>query len=197
MDKLTIINHALVATGNTRLDTLADGSDEWLAADSAFERAISFLLVTHKWPFATADAALETDGTSSFKNFEHTYPLPQNCWHLRQIYYEGTAQGAGYELVANVIHAYVSTGLRAYFIEQPETLDASLLWHPAAEEVLALMVEAGLLRSLNEDHGEATSRWNEAELRMRQAAVRANQQTPARNIYRGGMTVARHRRRGC
>jgi hypothetical protein len=53
MDKLTIINRALSATGNAKLTIANDGSDEGDASESAFGRAIDYLMAMYEWPFTT------------------------------------------------------------------------------------------------------------------------------------------------
>lgn len=196
MEKLAIINRALIATGSLPLDKKADGSDEWIVADSSFDRAIEYLISEHKWPFATESVDLTSTGSSSFKDFSYIYAYPANAWHLRTIWYEDSQTTATYEIVGNVIHAYVETGLQALYVKKP-SLVSDPAWHPQASEVLTLMVEVGLLRGLNEDFAEAERREARAEAMLRKAAARVDQQTPARNLYRPNMTIQRRVRRGC
>ena len=58
MDRLTVINDALLATGNNRVNVEYEGSYEWQAAEPAYRRALAFLLPRHTWNFANTSTPL-------------------------------------------------------------------------------------------------------------------------------------------
>lgn len=193
MDKLTVINNALIATGNNRVNILNDPSDEYQVASNAFERAIKVLRVTHAWPFSETIVALvrapNTDNKSR-RYPDHCFLLPTTALHVGDIIHDQTPLTA-YEIIGDKVSCDYPDSIyaRAVF-EAPDAV-----WHPLAEEVLTLMVEAGCLRGLNEDFKEAANADAKATGMLYDARSRVDQQNPARNLYRSSIAAARRTRR--
>lgn len=192
MDKLTVINNAAVNTGNNRLNALNDGSEEWQVADLAFGRSVKFLMARHNWPFAkTIDDMVRLDNA---ENRSRRYPnnafrVP-DFLHLIEIYYN-KAITTDYEVMGTVLSSPYDSLMAAEGVRMP----ADALWHPMAEEVLTLMVEAGFLRGMNEDFNEAKARERAAEELLFEARPRADQVNPARNMFKSPVRAARTTRR--
>lgn len=192
MDKFGIINRALVGTGNNRILVLNDGSDEAIAAETAFERSLDYLISEHQWPFATKLVDLQRTGASDQEPFTDVFAIPQEAWHLRTVRYKDGGATAAYDLKQDGIHACVESGLQAVIVTRPN-VDST--WHGSATEVLTMFVEAHLFRSLNEDMTSGDQREAAAELRLSRASSRVDQQTPARNAYTGSVRRSMRRRR--
>lgn len=193
MDKLTVINNALLNTGNSRVNVLHDPSDEYIVAEVAFDRWVRFLRVRHSWPFSETIEALvrvpDADNTS------RTYPdngfrIPSTAFHVKEIYWGNTLL-TDYEIIGDVLSCNLDSDIYAKVIRE----QADAKWHPLAEEILTLYVESGCLRGLNEDFKEAERREAKAEGMIGEVRTAVDQQNPARNIYKSSIRDARLRRR--
>jgi hypothetical protein len=183
MDKLTILNRALSATGNSQLLILNDGSDEAVAAETAFDRAIDYLMAFHNIPFATKVAP-----------FLHAMQYPPDCWHFIAIKDAVTDERLPCRIVEHKIHVMVDTGISAFYVTRPPS-SAAPNWHPATAEALTLLVEAELYQGLNEDEDMAKWKRSQAESMLTRAAGRVEQQSSARNVYRKVMGIKRRSRK--
>lgn len=192
MDKFTICNRALVATGNNRIETLGEGSDEGLHVEEAFDRAIQYLMAEHQWPFKTTDADLVRTGDSTLDPYEHSFALPQDCWHLRSVKTRQGGYDIQYIIHDNEVQSYLDSGIFAVYVKTPVLDDT---WHASAVEVLTLLVESYLLRSLNEDFVEANSRRQEADTMLSRSRSRVDQQSSPRPGYKSMIGATRRRRR--
>ncbi|MDI7862533.1 hypothetical protein MRS76_11230 [Rhizobiaceae bacterium n13] len=193
MDKLTILNNALRATGNNSVNVLNDPSDEYQVANPAFERAIRFLTSRHTWPFATTNELLVRvpDGDNKSRRFsQNGFRLPPNTLHVKEVFWNTTFL-TDYEIMGTVLSCRYDSEIYATVVKAPPADN----WHPMAEEILTLYVEAGCLRGLNEDFSEATRREQRAELLLEETRPHLDQQNPARNIYKSKIADARRRRR--
>lgn len=193
MDKLTLINNALIATGNDPVNVLNDPSDEYRVANAAFDRWIRFLTSRHSWPFATTTELLVRVPDADNKSRRYSkngFRLPQNTLHVKEVYRD-TRPLTDYEIMGTVLSCNYDSEIYAVVVKMaPEDT-----WHPMTEEILTRYVEAGCLRGLNEDFSEATRREQSAELLLEEARPHLDQQNPARNIYKSAIAAARRRRR--
>lgn len=194
MDKLRIIQEALVFTGNDRINALFDGSDEWQVADTGFEAGLKSLVAAGIGPFSSDIVTLQRTGDSEDPNYRDAYLIPNTVWHLR-----GIKTSDGYPLsMWRILDGKVlvslngSSSILAEVIKEPEG-DAN--WHAMAEDVLRKRVEVACLRGLNEDFNEARNREREAEKLLIQAQTRGDQQNPPKRGYRSRMTDVRRTRR--
>jgi len=192
MDKLTVLNNALINTGNNSLNALYDGTDEWIVADAGFNRAVKFLIARHNWPFARTVEAMTrlADSENKSQRFRDNCFRVPDCLHLVEIYHDGVIT-TDYEVNGNVLSCPFDGAMFATVIRAPA--DAS--WHPLAEEILTKMVEAACLRGLNEDFTEASRRWAEAEGDLQEMRPRVDQVNPARNMFKSPSRLARTTRR--
>lgn len=193
MDKLVIINNALAATGNNRVNVLNDPSDEYQTANPAFERALRFLTARHSWPFASTIELLvrAPDADNKSRRFrENGFRLPPNTLHVKEVFWD-TAPLTDYEIIGSILSCRYDSEVYANVVMQVS--EEKL--HPMAEEILTLYVEAGCLRGLNEDFSEATRREQRAEALLEEARPHVDQQNPARNMYKSSIAAARRSRR--
>jgi len=192
MDKLQILNRALAATGNTIVNVLNDGSDEWMVADMAFDRAIEDLISRHRWPFAAASFTPSEVATNPSERYENAFALPPTVFHVKSVNVDGYQTNL-YEIIGRTLSLDTdASGLvTVAYIGMPE----SSAWHPQAAEILTQMVEVGCLRGLNEDFDEADSRHRWVESRLIEARSTVDQQNPARNQFQSTIRDARRQRR--
>ncbi len=195
MDKLTVLNNALINTGNNRVNTLYEGSDEYLVADTAFDAAIKLLSSIHTWPFATTMEKLvrAPDSENKSRTFpDHCFriPPPPQVLHVKEIYYRSVLL-VDYEIMGFTLSCRHADEIYAKVVREAP----GAIWHPMAEQILTLRVEAGILRGLNEDFKEADSRERRADDWLVMARPHLDQQNPARNMYRSKISAARRTRR--
>lgn len=191
MDKLQILNRALIETGNNRINALNDGSDEWQVADSAFDRGLDDLITRRKWNFAIATTDLVAATINPSEIYDHAYTLPLTCLHLKAVFVGGVLKQVNYEIIGRAL-CLDETDIAISFVAEPP--DAS--WHPQAAEILTQRVEIGCLRGLNEDFDEAYRREVRLESRLIEAATTVDQQNPARNAFKSAIAESRRTRRG-
>jgi hypothetical protein len=196
MDKLTVINNALINTGNARVNILHDPSAEYQVADAAFDRAIKFLISMHAWPFSVTVENLVRvpDAENLSRRFPQNgfrIPSPPQVLHVKEIYHNNCAL-TEYEIIGFILSSRHSDGISAKVVRELDQAN----WHPMAEEILTLMVESGCLRGLNEDMTEARVRDQSAKDLIIEARAHLDQQNPARNTYKSKVAMARRTRRG-
>lgn len=194
MNKLSVINNALAATGNMRVNALYDPSDEYQIADLAFDRAIKTLVARHSWPFATTVEELvrAPDADNKSRTFRiSAFRIPTAAFHVKEIFWHEYPL-TDYEILDQLVCCDKTEGVYAKIVRNDDTAR----WHPMAEEVLTLMVEAGCLRGLNEDSREALNVDRKVEGLLMEVRAHVDQQNPARNLYKSSIAAARRARRG-
>jgi hypothetical protein len=83
VDKLTLINRALVQTGDDPLTVLDDGSDRFIAASAGYEDGLAVLMEESNWGFATLVVQLPPLPTPPANNaWDTQYNLPGDLLHI-------------------------------------------------------------------------------------------------------------------
>lgn len=198
MDKLTIINDALTATANNRVN-LADGTHEWQVADKAFTRAVSYLIARHNWPFARKTKLLARAPANEYESQlypDHGFRLPNDALHLVQAYHRPDGYTGkpitDYEVIGSILYCRHADSVYADYVFAPDDEN----WHPLASEILTRYVEAGCYRGLNEDLRAAAATEKAIEDLLLSVSPRMEQESPARNAYKSKVAEARRTRRG-
>jgi hypothetical protein len=196
-DRLSIMNDALVNTGNNRIQVEFEDTQEWDVAKTAYDRFLPQLLEAHPWNFATATEALtqlaDTENPSQQYSADlggYAYSMPGLCLWLEAVWMNGNT--INFEIVDDKICTFFNNDtydLMAKFVRVPATdKPSNLFW-----EALRKLVESGCLRGLNEENSEATRREQEGWQMLRVAATRSDQQQPRRYPRRSRILA---RRRG-
>lgn len=190
-DRLTIINDALLATGNNALNVEFDGSPEWQAADSAYRRAVQYLLSKHRWNFATTTqtlAGLLPSSPSALERYNKAYALPGDCLHVAGVFLNGYPL-TQYELVDHKLCCAYDAGVSVKYVRAPSPDQ----WPPGFVEILTMKVEAHLLRGLNEDTAEARARDNRVDAELAEFRSQSDQEEGRKAVLRSRTA---ERRRG-
>lgn len=180
--RLQIINDALLATGNEPLNEEYDGSDEWRAADSAYRRSVMSLLSRHRWSFATKTGPLggRLPATpSGHGRYSEAFAFPPDFLHLKGAFYCG-APFTAFEIVDQSFCCGQASGVTIEYVRIPP--DGQ--WPHGFLEVLAVDVEARLLRGLNEDLVSARSRDADVERMLGELRSLSDQQGGRRAVLR-------------
>lgn len=121
MDKLTILNNALLATGNNTVNVLNDPSDEYRHANAAFDRAVRFLTARHTWPFATTNELLvrAPDADNRSRRFsKNGFRLPENTLHVKEVFFD-TQFLTDYEIMGGILSCHYESEIYATIIKAP------------------------------------------------------------------------------
>lgn len=203
VDQITVIQDALSNTGNNRLAGPQDDPEVWDTAFAAFNRAMRVLNVSHNWLFATKTEVLEgLVSPSPSAKYSRAFQPPAGSLHIVNVYAqpadftgwpctENAYSISDYEIVEGLICTNRTETLVAKFLAAPQ-VEAT---HALFAEVLTVMVEAYILRGINEDHAAADQREAKARLMADDAKARIDIQQPGRPMRRGTLAAIRNRRR--
>jgi hypothetical protein len=198
-DKLTIINNALIATGNEPVTT-DDGSAQWIAGSTAYDRALPSVLYKHNWPFQTALLALGRLGTSAYPGYTDIYAKPTDCLHLENVWRTDLAalvvpkpfggfylDGSGvlpppldYKIIGDQIHCAGPYGVTALYVQ----VAVSGNWPPGFVETLTREIESFIYQGLNEDIDAAKMAKVAANTEMAEARAKIDAESPRKVAFR-------------
>lgn len=189
-DKLGIINTCLGLTGNNRVNTEDDGSEEWNVASLAYEAGVSYLIASHDWKFQTDIVDLQRQGEADDDHYEDIYAKPANCLGL--VWVKQNDCSLDWKIVADTIYTTRLTESddvkgKVVLRGDPST------WNPLFVQSLYSLVRAGIYRGLNEDTAEAKSEEAAAQAYLAQARTRTDREDKPRPAFRSSMLA---RRRG-
>ena len=206
IDKLSIINDALLATGNRTVNA-DDGSDEWLAGSSFYDRSILNVMGRKDWKFGTEIQTLNRAGSSAFPGFADMFYPPadmlvlKDCWDALDAAQTVTFPARGglspdgirappfeYKLIGGYIHCTGPNGVVAYYIPIPTTANG---WPVGFVETLRLEIQALLMSGFNEDVTGAVDMKKLARAELDEARAVDDQQEPRRVLLRSSMLEAR------
>jgi hypothetical protein len=197
-DKLTIINDALLATGN-RTVVSDNGSAEWIASSRFYDRCLPVLLYEHNWPFQTATVGLARKGSSAYPGYLDIYAKPQDCLHLENVWrtdfgilipqFSGFNEDGmqtrppalDYKIIGDQIHCCAPEGATALYVQYPNTPKA---WPPGFVETLTRRIESFLYQGLNEDSTSAKAVGSVAEDELSKARAKIDSESPRRVAFR-------------
>lgn len=207
LDKLTVINNALIATGNEPVTT-DDGSAQWIAASTAYDRMLPKVLYAHNWTFQTATLQLARIGGSTYPGYADIFQKPVNCLHLENVWRTDLAvnmpqfsgfgvDGMGvippaldYKLIGDQIHCVAPNGVTALYLVNSV---AAIAANPGFAETLTREVESLLYQGLNEDSSAAQLTKKLAEAEISEARAKADSEMPRRVAFRSAFLEKRRR----
>lgn len=209
IDKLSICNDALIATGNQPVAVLNDGSDEWTAVSNFYDRVLPNVLSKHDWKGILQIAAMQRTGSSAYPGYEDMYALPADCLLLRDAYDARDAAliqpvdartvsdvginlpGMDYRLIGNNVHCICPAGAYAFYVQNPSVATGLVV---GVIETLRLEIEALLMRGYNEDVEGSVAVKAMAKESLTDAREQDSSQEPRRIFFRSPMLEKRRRR---
>lgn len=211
--KVSVINTALILTGNNPVNTPDDGSAEWIVGSEAYEAALPVLLASRDWKFQSNIVALQRSGDSTLPGYTDSFGKPNDCLYIKAAWRTDDAQNViaqpyvgdepfyqypnlpplDYQILGDQIQANAPNGVTVKYTALPSS--------PAGLPVLFIealrrFVMAGILAGLNEDQGAADSMEKRAEQMLSVASSRSDSEQPRRVTFRSPLLEARRRRRG-
>ncbi|MGL4297110.1 MAG: hypothetical protein ACRCTG_15465 [Aestuariivirga sp.] len=190
-DKLSIINTALIRTGNNQVVAEGEATPEWIVASDAYETELPLVLAEHNWGMATALTTLERVGASPDDKWLYQYRKPVDCLHLISVL-TSEDRPVDFDILDNSVITD-ATVCRAKYVRMP-TPEA---WPPGFIEVLRMRIMSHLYRGLNEDPVEAQRMMGNAVAKMDEVRSRVDQEKPKRAVMKSRLLQARlHRRTG-
>jgi hypothetical protein len=213
LDKLSVINDCLLATGNSPV-TGDDGSASWIAASNAYDRMLPIVLYKHNWIFQTATANLARIGTSTYPGYSDIYQKPFDCLHVENVWRTDLAimipqvsqfgiGGMGamppqldYKIIGDQVHCVAPNGASMlYVIDPTEHADVILDVSAGILETLRREIESLLYQGLNEDQSAAVTTKKLAEAELAEARAKSDTESPRRVAFRAAFTEKRRRPR--
>lgn len=213
LDKLTVINNALIATGNEPVTT-DDGSAQWMAASTAYDRMLPLVLYKHNWTFQTITLNLARLGASTYPGYADIFQKPYDCLHLENVWRTDLAanmpqfsgfgvDGMGvmpppldYKIIGDQIHCVAPNGVTCLYVIDPAKHSNVILdVTPGILETLHREVESLLYQGLNEDKDGAVATKKLAADEIGEARSKADSEMPRRVAFRSGFLEARRRRK--
>jgi hypothetical protein len=188
MERLTIIQNALIATGNATPNVEFDGSEEWLVAERAWNRALQYILPSHPWNFANTTAPLAgLLATSPHPVLDKAFALPSDCMWVEMAWLDGRPLGE-FEILDQKFCSRYDADLIIKYVRLPLPTQ----FPPGFVELVTIKIEEHILRGFNEDPTAADRR--ERQFREMLAEVRSSldRQEPSRAVLRS-RTAARRR----
>lgn len=215
VDKLTVINRALLLTGNNPCAVADDGSDEWNVASPAYETALATMIETHTWGFSTVvNANLPASPTAPANTMWDTqYPLPADLVHLIWVKLNQnigdtpsstTAMPTLYDIEGGMLVVNAAGGPPPNPSNTPGIVSIKYVSAnvsdptaatPTFVHALIYATMAGIYRGLHEDTVEADKTDQKAIMLMQMARTRYDQQKPKRAMWNSRITAARRVRR--
>jgi len=210
-DKLKILNEALINTGNNPVNINDDASDEWLAANNAFEQNVLYLLGVRDWNFSTEVAPLLRLGDSSYPGYSDVYAKPVDCLQLINVWrtddqekLDSWTKAFGhamadirppdltYSVIGDNIHTKAPKGLMAKYSQFPQGAQD---WSTGFVACLRMKIEANLYRSLNEDMQSSGAYDGRAEMLLKEAIARNAQEDSPKVMFKSKLQHIRTVRR--
>lgn len=188
-DKLSIINTALIRTGNNQVIAEGDGTVEWVVASDAYETELPLLITEHNWGFATNVATLERIGASPDSKWAFQYRKPADCLHMISVWGQ-TDYPIEYDLLDNSVLTDAAM-CRVKYVRRP----VPEAWPQGFIEILRMRVMSHVYRGLNEDPTEATRMTVAAAAKLDEVRSRLDHEKPIRAPMKSRLLLARQRRR--
>jgi hypothetical protein len=221
LQKLDVINSALVATADNTVATADDGSDEWNACSPAYDRGLAYAMEGHSWGYATQVVALTPSPTPpQDANWDTAYPVPPDCVHIIWLKINQDLTDAPNSNVAAltlwdiagtpngpmiVVNAQggppppsppvTPAIITLKYISNKGALCDSTNGTPTLILALQAFVMSGIYRGLHEDTAEADKMRKAGIEMLQEARSRYDAQKPKRQMFNSRITAARRIRR--
>lgn len=211
LDKLGLINQALLLCGDNTCNVPDDGSDEWNVASAAYEAAIEYMVEDAGWKGLTAIASLPRAGDSPDDQFSDAYDKPQDCAHLIWVRLNLSGQPANsfaviYRIIGNQICCNANGEpppsnnttpgqITIKYVSVTNLDPANGYLTRTFMTALLAFVRAGIYGGLHEDAPMEQAWLKTARGIMAEARSRSDQEEPKRAMFNHRLRAARRIRR--
>jgi hypothetical protein len=224
LDKLSLINSALAATGDNFVNVADDGSDEWNVASPAYDRGLGFAMESHGWGYAALVVTLQPSPTPpQDTDYDTAYPIPADCVHIIWLkinqdttdpqnvqtnqftLYRIMGTPTGPVIVVNALGGpppppvtvppTIPAAITLKYISNSGALCDSTNGTPTLLLALQSFTMSGIYRGLHEDPAEGDKMWMAGERMLQMARTRYDQQLPKRQFFNPRISASRLIRR--
>jgi hypothetical protein len=223
LDKLGVINSALLASGDNAVNVADDGSDEWEVSSPAYERALGYIMESHGWGYAALVIALTPSATApQDTNWDTAFPIPPDCVHIiwvkinrdtQDTFTNSTTTNVSllYDILGTptgpVIVCNAQGGppppnppvtpaiVTLKYVSNSGALADSTAGTPTMIVALQTFIMSAIYRGLHEDPAEADKTFAAAKMLLQEARTRYDQQKPKRQFFNSRIFAARRIRR--
>ena len=210
IDKLQIVNDAMLATGNQPFTVINDGSDEWVAASNFYDRAMRETLIQHDWKFALVIGVMTRVATSNYPGFQDVYAPPPDVLQLRSCYDARVAaliqpldtwtiskEGIrlppmDFRILGGLVHCIAPDGAGCLYLQNPADETGLTVGFTAA---LTRAIEQLIYQGFNEDPASAAGMDKKVHEKLQQARQQDSEVEPRKLPFRSPMLEKRRRRR--
>lgn len=221
LDKLAVVNSALLSTGDNQVAAADDGSDEWNVCSPAYERGLGYIMESHSWGYASQVKVLQPSPTPPQDSaWDTAYPIPSDCVHIIWVKINeinpsapdtNTPMPTLYDIAGSpqgpviVINAQggppppqppaTPAQVTLKYISNAGALGDSTSGTPTLILALQSFIMSAIYRGLHEDASEADKLWAMGEQMLQRARTRYDQQKPKRQFFNSRMAASRRIRR--
>lgn len=210
-DKLSIINSALIVSGENPVAVGDDGSTEWTVCSVAYDDGLRLVLAGGNWDFATALADLARFGDSTYPGYTDRFDFPDDAYQVLNVWRTDEAAqvwpetgwgqpsepplapGLNYKVIGRGIYCSAPNGVTCMYVR--DSLSQTP-WPEEFAETLRLWVRSAICTGLQDDDGRAQYWRKEAKAQMREAEARNSGQEPRKALLRSRLAEDRRMRRG-
>lgn len=213
IDKLSLLNRALVVTRNNPVSVLEDGSIEYNVCSAAYEDGLAVLMEEANWGWSTKVATLQPSPTApADTDWDTAYPLPNDLVHIIWVKINDVSASAGsslmnravlYDILENQLVVNAQGGPpppspaitpSAITMKYAANVDAELESStPLFVRSLTYYVMSGLYRWMG-NSGEADKMFQAADAIAQRARSRYDMQKPKRSLWRSQISAVRRAR---
>lgn len=218
VDKLTLVNSALVQTGNNLVNIADDGSEEWRVCSAAYERGLAYIMENHNWGFAAIVKILQPSPTKPVNvQWDTAYQLPPDLAHLIWVRETQNTDATSRVTPSATLYDIENVGGFAMLVlnaqggppppDIPQTpVEVTIKYisqtysdptgaTPTFVLALETFIMAGIYRGLHDDLGEAKAMAQMAHVILGEARSTYDRQKPKRSMFNSRLTAARRIRR--
>lgn len=174
LDRLTLVNDALVMAGRPMRPQTDDGSIDWNTGAVAYQAALERMLDACDWNFATIEATVARSGAPTDPSFADAYDKPADLLHI--VWVRASNAAIRYGVLANQIVANnAGASIQVKYVKQPTIDQVSPLFTAS----LRAFILSAVLRAVVKDAKEADAQWQMAEGYLKEAVERSYDETQA------------------
>lgn len=175
-----ISNVALSLLGERKLLTAFDGSGNSDLCQITFERVYKALQRIYPWKTLKTKAVLAASTTTPLFGRENSFPLPNDCAKLVQVYDGETGVTSHpWELVGNNIETNIAAPLRILYIKYSANPDE---WDTMLQDAVAYRMAGDMAESITNDGNKKASLYSAYDVVMKEARMADSQEQQSKNI---------------
>lgn len=189
--KQTIFDAALLTTGNAT-SVLGSGSFILQALEANYDEIVRAAFEEQEYPFGKNRTTLTGRSVGRF-GYDDAYQMPSDVIHVTDVFLDTYTVDHGirkWEIDASTNELLIDAESRVVEIEYLKS-GMEHTWSSKFTRGIQKRLEA-VIKTVEEEDGEAMSRENEADSIFLKAGIKASKNRSKRRVFRGGRLVRAH-----